>query len=194
MRPEVLVFFGLIASGKSTLAELTALELGWPWLNTDRVRKELAGLKPTERRMDAHGQGLYSPEMTQRTYQALLERGERILAAGRGVVLDGSYGRRSDRERVSAWSRAQGVAARFVLCRCSEEETRKRLARRARDPHAVSDGRWEIFLLQRQAFEPPDELRADRLLVLETNRGPKRLVGTIMEWLVQSGPGEEKTS
>ena len=39
---------------------------------------------------------------------------------------------------------------------------------RAQDPDAVSDGRWEIYLQQRKRFEPPDELAASELMVIDT--------------------------
>ena len=41
---RIFVFFGLIASGKSTLAEHFAKRYHLPYYNTDRVRKELAGI------------------------------------------------------------------------------------------------------------------------------------------------------
>lgn len=183
MAPEILVFFGLIASGKSTLAGLLAREKGWAWFNTDRVRKELAGISPTERRPEDHGQGIYSPEMTARTYQALLERAAPIVAAGGSVILDGSYSRKTDRDQVRAWGRDNGAEVRFVLCFCSEPETRRRLEKRARDPLAVSDGRWEIFVRQRRSFEEPHELGADELLVLDTGDTPERLLTAVEKWL-----------
>ena len=49
-RQTLAVFFGMTASGKSTLALAWAKRCQAPYYNTDRVRKELAGLQPTERR------------------------------------------------------------------------------------------------------------------------------------------------
>ena len=42
-----ILFFGLIASGKSTLAKAWAEQKNIPYYNSDVVRKELAGLSPT---------------------------------------------------------------------------------------------------------------------------------------------------
>ena len=69
------------------------------------------------------------------------------------VVLDGSYSRRADRERVRSMAAGMGVRCVFIFCTCSEKEVRRRLELRARDPEAVSDGRWEIYLHQKQTFE-----------------------------------------
>lgn len=153
----ILVFFGMTASGKSTLAQACAERYGAPYYNTDRVRKELAGLPATAHRPDAVGQGIYSHELSAKTYETLLHKAKEELSQ-RGetlVLLDGSYASLEDREGVRRLARELGVMARFVYCWCSEEETRRRLQLRAQDPLAVSDGRWEIYLHQLQSFTQP---------------------------------------
>ena len=72
----ILVFFGMTASGKSTLAQACADRYGAPYYNTDRIRKELAGLPATAHRPDAVGQGIYSHELSAKTYETLLHRAE----------------------------------------------------------------------------------------------------------------------
>ena len=44
---NIWVFFGLIATGKSTLAEKWAARHTMAHFNSDRLRKELAGISPT---------------------------------------------------------------------------------------------------------------------------------------------------
>jgi len=181
---ELYVFFGLIASGKSTLAEAFAVRRGLPYYNTDRVRKELAGIAPSERRAEGHGEGIYSREFTERTYQAMLDAAGVALREGRGVVLDGSYSTPRERERVLACARQSGAAAvRFIICHCSERETRRRLELRARDPLAVSDGRWEIYCQQKKTFQPPDELAAGCLIELNTEERLENLLASLEERL-----------
>ena len=168
---------GLIASGKSTLAELFASACGLPCYNTDRVRKELAGLAANERRPDELGQGIYTPEFTAKTYQAMLDRARLDLQAGsEGVVLDGSYSRRADRKQVMQLAGEENADTLFILCTCRDSEVKRRLQLRAEDPTAVSDGRWDIFVRQKESFEFPDELRADQLLQLDTEAEPEQLL------------------
>jgi predicted kinase len=181
------VFFGLIASGKSTLAGMFADRQERPYYNTDRVRKELAGLGATERSPDGMDRGIYTPEFTERTYQAMLERTRQDILAGRsGVVLDGSYARRIDRKQVFDLAAEMEVDICFVLCFCSDQEVRRRLAIRARDPEAVSDGRWEIFVVQKQRFEDPDELAPGRLLRLNTEADPEHLLEQVVRFTTKS--------
>lgn len=183
-RGMIYIFFGLIASGKSTLAELFSTAHHFPYYNTDRVRKELAGLAANERRLDELGQGLYSTEFTEKTYQEMLERTEQDLQQGSdGVVLDGSYGRRDDRRKVADLAAAREVDLLFILCTCSDKEVKRRLELRARDPKAVSDGRWEIFVNQKEKFEFPDELAPDQLLQLDTEAEPEQLLVQLEQFI-----------
>jgi uncharacterized protein len=167
--PELFVFFGLIASGKSTLAQAWARRNSLAYYNSDVVRKELAGLSPRTRQQETADQGIYSSSFTARTYAALLARSEEDLARGQGVVLDASYQRKADRDQVRMLAERLGVRLYCVLCVCPEEEMKRRMAKRALDPQAVSDGRWEIYLKQKERFEPPTELSPDQLITLSTD-------------------------
>jgi len=183
--PELLVFFGLIASGKSFLAEAYARKQGALYLNTDRVRKNLAGIKATQRRADGLAQGIYTPEYTERTYQAMLDAAGIQLQAGKDVVLDGSYSNSNDRNRVIECGNKNGARVQFILCQCAEEVVKRRLEQRARDPLAVSDGRWEIYLKQKKKFEPPEELEKKQLLILNTERELNELLEIVRGWLLK---------
>ncbi|MCI5227231.1 MAG: hypothetical protein D3918_11410 [Candidatus Electrothrix sp. AX2] len=182
-QPTLYVFFGLIASGKSTLAELFAQNQGVPYYNTDRVRKELAGIAANEHRadgmdgMDSMGQGIYTPEWSERTYQTMLDRAAQDCNQGaKGAVLDGSYSKVVDRHNVSELAVSLDAKIHFFLCSCSEQETQRRLAQRAKDPNAVSDGRWEIFIQQREQFEQPDELSPHQITRIDTEAEPEKLL------------------
>lgn len=165
------VFFGLIASGKSTLAEAFSCQYGFPYFNTDRVRKELAGLEPVSRQPDAFNQGIYSKEFSRKTYQAMLDLiAVKIRSGHKGVVLDGSYSSMDERARVLAQAKALDARCIFIQCVCSDKVVRDRLEIRAQDLLAVSDGRWEIYLAQKESFQSPSELEPSQLITLETAR------------------------
>jgi len=185
--PVLYVFFGLIASGKSTLSDLFGQKYGWPCYNTDRVRKELAGLAASERRTEGLGEGIYSSEFTKKTYQSLLGRARDDFKRGAcAVILDGSYGKRTDRRQVLDLAGTMGTQIFFILCSCSDDEVKRRLALRAKDPDAVSDGRWDIFIKQKESFEFPDELQSNQLIRLNTEGAPELLLGRL-EQFVQTG-------
>ena len=79
---RIWVFFGLIASGKSTVAEKWAMRHEMTYLNSDRIRKELAGVAPTISRKDPVGRGIYTSHFSRQTYDELLTRAEQEIVAG----------------------------------------------------------------------------------------------------------------
>jgi predicted kinase len=177
------VFFGLIATGKSTLAAAWAESLDIPYFNSDRVRKQLAALSEETSRQDGFNQGIYTSDFSRRTYTALLERAAAHLQQGVSVVLDASYQAKEERQRVRDLAGRMADRICFILCTCPETEMKRRMAERGMDPTAVSDGRWEIYREQKKRFEPPDEIAADELIIIDT-RAPaaqllKRLQGLV---------------
>jgi len=167
-KPILYVFFGMIATGKSTLAGAWSRHKGLPYYNSDRVRKELANITPTESRRETIDAGIYTRKFSQKTYRVLLEKAKDRLQRGESVILDASYQYGRDRQDAKTLAGNLNCRVYFILCQCSEEEMQRRMAQRARDPAVVSDGRWEIYLQQKKRFEPPDELAASELLVIDT--------------------------
>jgi len=180
--PVVAVFFGLTGSGKSYLAHRWALKHNLYYLNSDEVRKQIAGVARESRHHVPFNQGLYSPEMTARTYREMVDRGVRRSAEGgcAGVVLDGSFGKDEQRDQVVAAFTAS-VAIFFIHCHCSEAVTRHRFTLRAEDDQAVSDGRWEIYLGQKRSFSVPRRISGARVISLDTDNAVEVLIDEVDE-------------
>ena len=154
-RPPVLIAVcGLIGSGKSFLARRLGTRLGVEPLQSDDIRKRMYGLSPSEHRLDKYGEGIYTPDATRRTYEALMGEAGRVLGTGRSVILDATFSSAS--ERMAARDKAREKSARFRLIECTAEdqEIRDRLERRAAEENEPSDGRWEIFEQHKSDFEP----------------------------------------
>ncbi len=183
MQPQnnLFVFFGMIASGKSTLAEAWAKRNNIAYYNSDVLRKKLAGLSPAASQKESVDQGIYSPGFTAKTYLALLAAADQELQKDRGVVLDGSYQSRQEREKVRQLAKKHGVDVYFIMCVCPETIMKARMEKRALDPAAVSDGRWEIYLKQKERFEAPAELSPAELIVLTTDNTPENLLTDLEE-------------
>lgn len=183
---KVLVFFGMIATGKSYLAAAWASRHGCSYYNSDRVRKGLAGLVPESRQASGVDLGIYSREFSRRTYEQLLILAGQDLDAdpARCVVLDGSYQARGEREHVQERLAPQARVF-FVHCICPEGVMRERMEQRQRDPQAVSDGRWEIYLQQKKRFEMPVELGPEQLLTMDTDQDLDALLVVLDEWMAR---------
>jgi predicted kinase len=167
--PLVVVIFGLMATGKTTLARALGEALDLPVISSDVVRKTLAGLIPATPTPLKFGTGIYAEDFSQRTYAEVRRLASQHLDSGRGVILDASFKRARERELIRQLAREHGAKIAFILCTCSLEVARGRLGIRAHDPKAISDGREELLTAQAQDFDPVSA--ADRpLLKLETGR------------------------
>jgi len=177
--PVLYVFFGKIASGKSTLSQAWAWHKQLPCYNSDWVRKELAGLNPTESQRETIDAGIYTREFSQKTYGTLLARAEARLQRGDSVILDASYQYAKDRQALRDLAGNLNCHVCFIFCQCSEVEMKRRMDTRERDPASVSDGRWEIYLKQKKRFEPPAELGTQELIVIDTQKPLEELLNEL---------------
>ena len=138
--------------------------LGWRVASSDETRKRMAGVPLSERGSDAQRRRLYAPEVSARTYEALLEAAREETAAGRGVVLDATFGKRKHRDNLrtalSAHARRLGrpVPYRFIEVQASDEVVKARLEERETRTDVVSDARLEDFDVLSSSYEAPDAL------------------------------------
>jgi uncharacterized protein len=166
--PLVVVLCGVAASGKSALAHELARMSGHTIVNSDRTRKELAGLAPEDR----GGNEIYTDSFSTRTYDELARRARAKLEQGCGVLLDGTFSSRSYRRRLLEELAPTG--ARVLFCECRAPATVLEARSRAREskPERGSDATWPIVQRQLERFEPLDEVSARDHLVLRTDRSP----------------------
>jgi aminoglycoside phosphotransferase family enzyme/predicted kinase len=169
-RPRIIAVGGIIASGKSTLAEALGRELSAPVLSSDRTRKALLGVEPARRLQDPAWDGAYAAARTRSVYDELLRRAGVVLSSGRNIVLDASFRTRAARQQARELARELGAEFLFVECRVPPELCRQRLRERASGP-SISDGRAEIFDEFANAYEPVLELDAREHVVLDSS-GP----------------------
>lgn len=177
-QPGLAVICGLSGTGKSAVAAALLRRTGYQAINSDVVRKELAGLPATVRVRAGYDEGLYAPERSAATYRAMIERAAQGLRSGRGVILDATFQRRSDRDAARAVAVRAGVPFVLAECRCDEEEVRRRLQRRAQDSETPSDADWNVHVEQHRHFDAFSEDEGERVIV-DTTAVPEQLTGEI---------------
>jgi uncharacterized protein len=179
----LVVIFGLMGAGKSTVARALGQARGWPVISSDAVRKQLAGLDPTTPARFGFGQGIYAEDFSQKTYAEMGRRAGELLAGGaRGVILDASFKSAAERARVRELAGEKGARAVFIQCVCPREVVQERLRRRADDALAISDGRPELLDLQIEDFELPTAMDQP-LLRLDTGRDLEQVLKEVNGFL-----------
>jgi aminoglycoside phosphotransferase family enzyme/predicted kinase len=160
---------GTVGSGKTTAAERLADLLEGALVSSDTTRKKLAGVAPEARAGAEVDSGIYAPEWTERTYEALLERAAPVLASGRAAVLDATFASAAQRARARDRAERLGAACWLVEVRCAEATAWERLRRRSEAGRSPSDAGPDLLAVSVARFEPPDEWPAARRLVLQSD-------------------------
>lgn len=124
---RLLIMSGLSGSGKSTVARHLARQQGAIHIRSDAVRKHLAGIPLRER----GGPAVYTPEMTAKTYQRLLQLGTELAQEGYTVILDAKFDRQELRGMAIAQAQARGIPLRILHCYAPTTLLQERLQRRA---------------------------------------------------------------
>ncbi|MCM1983686.1 bifunctional aminoglycoside phosphotransferase/ATP-binding protein [Lyngbya confervoides] len=165
-RPQGQLFLmsGVSGSGKSTVARQLAATKNAIQIRSDAVRKHLAGIPLQERGAQAQdfGGGIYTPEMTQKTYEELLRLGLILAQQGWRVILDAKYDRQDLREKAIAAAAAQGISLQILHCTAAPETIRGRLDQRTGD---IADATADILDQQLASYESFSE--AEQPLVQE---------------------------
>ncbi len=151
--PALIILCGLMGTGKSEMARHLSRKLKAEVLRSDVLRKKLHGVEPQSRHHDEYGQGLYSSEKNQATYQALFEQAKVRLEQDHSVILDASFSRRKYREMAIDLAHGLGRPCIILECVCSEQELEKRLQDRQNQGPDVSDGRLSLLSAQKADFQ-----------------------------------------
>lgn len=158
---RLMVMSGLSGVGKSTVARFLAQREGAIQIRSDAVRKHLAGI-PLQEQGEAD---LYSSEMTQKTYDRLLQLGTLLAAQGYSVILDGKYDRQALRQAVIAEAAAKHLPLQILYCTAPAEVLQARLQHRQGD---ISDA--TIAILAQQHLEPFAESEQSYVTTVDTTQ------------------------
>jgi aminoglycoside phosphotransferase family enzyme/predicted kinase len=151
-RPCLVLVGGLPGTGKSTLARELASHAGFDLARSDEVRKELAhahGLANIGGSSE-YSAGMYTPEWTERTYEACLARVDAALFEGKRVLVDATFRAESHRLEFLDLAARWSVPAIFLICQAGALVVKARLERRRDD---VSDADWGIYVQAAQRWE-----------------------------------------
>lgn len=182
--PTVIVVAGLSGTGKTAIARAIAAELGLRVVSADAVRHALLG---AEKQPSAYAAGAYTPAANRRTYEALIERAREILREDRGVVLDATFRRASDRESARELATEGGAQFRLIECRLAEALVRQRLDERGARRDGQSDANWEVYQRQRGEFEAITDMSRATHLELDTSARLRDAAHKAADWLRQTG-------
>ncbi len=151
-KPIFFITSGLTGSGKTTIARKISIDYHTHLIGTDEIRKELEGIDKFERHHDAYNTGLYSPDKMLYTYKKALEKADKLLSKGESVTMDATFKTKKLRDMAHNVARKNNANFLILFCITPEKFIKKYLEERVKKK-SISDGRWEIYLKQKDSFE-----------------------------------------
>lgn len=161
---KIILMSGLSGSGKSTIARYLSRKINAIHIRSDAVRKHIAGIDLYEK----GSADVYTPEMTQKTYQRLGELGVMLAKQGFSVILDAKYDRLYLRENAINLAKENQLEIQIIYCNAPVEVLRERLQKRVGD---ITDAKVDLLASQLESAEPFSELEKDFVQEIDTNLG-----------------------
>lgn len=143
---RLILMSGLSGSGKSTVAQKLARLIGAIHIRSDAVRKHLGGI-PLQQKGNA---SLYTPAMTQKTYERLCSLGIQLAKLGYTLILDAKYDRITTRQAVLNQAKTADIPVSILICEAPLTILRQRLQQRTGD---IADATAELLPSQQSAAE-----------------------------------------
>lgn len=169
---RLLLMSGLSGSGKSTVARELSRQLGAVHIRSDAVRKHLAGMPLNQRGDDA----LYTPEMTQQTYERLVDLGILLARQGNTVILDAKFDREATRQIAIAQAQAAALPLTIVHCEAPFAVLKQRVQQRTGD---IADA--NLAVLDKQHLDPFTPSERIFVTTVDTTQPLSPQVTTIVE-------------
>lgn len=156
-RPALLITHGLSGSGKSWGCRPLVETLGFIQLRSDVERKRLADMKATERDAQGLDQGIYSADMSARTYGRLADLTASILQSGHSVIVDATFLQAEQRQRFQELARQYRAA--FLILRFDAPHTQleANIHQRQQTNNDASDADIAVLHKQLAAYKPLQE-------------------------------------
>ena len=163
--PQLIAVGGYSGAGKSTLAKSVALEFdgrcGAALLNSDVIRKVLAGRAP-EQRLDDDA---YLSAFTARVYERMFKYARRALRAGQSVILDATFLDPDYRRRAEETAKKANVPFKGLWLTARRDVLTDRVSSRL---GGASDATMDVLEKQLQSKQAPTDW-----LVVDASDGPR---------------------
>ena len=159
----IVMMSGLSGSGKSTTARKLSKRLNAIHIRSDAVRKHLAHVPLYE----PGGEEIYTLEMTEKTYQRLLELGLLLAKQGFWVILDAKYDQQEQRGKVIETCNSYQLPLQIIECTAPMDILQERLQHRQGD---IADATADLLTSQRAKAQPFTDDEKNYLTTIDTTQ------------------------
>jgi uncharacterized protein len=189
--PTLFIMHGPSGSGKSWLSERLVPLLGAVRIRSDVERKRLGDTSASPAHNVGFEQGLYTPEITRRTYGRLLACAESCLKGGVDVIVDAAFLDGDNRRSFLDFAMREGF--RFIVLGCEADPAvlTERIQRRAQLRIDPSDAGVEVLDRQLRNREPLSAAEQSGVIRVDTTepQACQRAIAEIQDRLASMSLG-----
>ena len=150
--PKLIVMIGLPGVGKTHFALQLAQRINAYLLRSDIIRKELMSIPLSQHHYTGYGSGIYSGNISARTYDEMYKRARTYLTQGKSCILDATFSLVKARKAAEKIAQEFKVPFLMVHCFCPDRIVFKRMAKRAKE-FDFSDANPEVYKAMKRNFD-----------------------------------------
>jgi len=165
--PVIIITRGLSGSGKTTCTNSLMLELPAIRVRSDVERKRLNHMGATQSSTSSPNSGLYTKEMSDKTYQRLQTLTSSIIHSGYSVIIDAANLEYDRRQPFHALSKQLQVPLIILQFNAASETLEKRIISRKND---ASDATLAVLKHQLEHWQPVHEEEKHQLIEVDTEQ------------------------
>ncbi|MDO9049578.1 MAG: AAA family ATPase [Methylobacter sp.] len=168
-RPTALIItHGYSGSGKSTMAAQLAEKIGAFQIRSDIERKRLFGYRALMQTGSDIDDGLYTQEVSLKTYQHLKELAKAVLDAGFPAIIDAAFLKTGQRDPFRQLAADCGVPFHIITFQASDQELCRRIKQRQDD---ASEATVAVLHHQQQSAQPLSKHEQPAVIEINTENG-----------------------
>jgi uncharacterized protein len=151
-KPKLIMVMGLPAVGKTYLAQHLADHIHAYHICSDIIRKEITDTPVETHRFGGYGKGIYTREVSAKTYDEMFERAENYLSQGKTVIIDATFSWQSSRNLAKAIADKTHAPFYIINCTCPEKVVMTRMKKRSKE-FSLSDATPDVYYRMKNNFE-----------------------------------------
>ena len=159
---------GISGSGKSHFSAALANEINAVHVRSDVERKRMFGLAAAARSDSEIDAGLYTAEITERTYKQLEAIACQVLNSAMPVIIDATFLEAGRRNQFSALARRLSVPFVILDCQAGAETITARLLKRNASATDASEAGIEVMRHQLVTQDPLTPGERSRVIAIDT--------------------------
>ncbi len=185
-RGRIIAISGLVASGKSTVAEKLSEILRAQVISSDVIRKRMAGIDPFSHIKCGYKKAIYSPSFTHRVYESIIKTAVKEAKEGKDVIVDATFSQKRYRDMLRCEAEKEKIPLFFFFLDTPEATIIERLRKREKE-RTVSDADISVYLKMKETYEYPQE--DEDVVVLKGDKRAEEIVEEILKTIKEGQNG-----